>query len=83
MVQMCSSAEETGRALGQPLARGTQTCPGPTQSSVGVAHTTVPTWAENNTAFGVRRRLVLALSVCLNLPLGELYLICGSQLPHL
>lgn len=83
MVQMCSSAEETGRVLGQPLTRGTQTCPGPTQNSVGLAHTIVPTWMENNTEFGVRRRLVLALSVCLNVPLGKLYLICVSQFPHL
>ena len=38
----------------------------------------VPTWAENKTEFGVRRCLALALSVCLNVPLGKLYLICGS-----
>ena len=37
--------------------------PRPHPELCGGGSYTVPTWAENNTAFGVRRRLVLALSV--------------------
>lgn len=83
MVQMYSSGKETGKALRQPLTSGIQTCPGPTQGSVGVAHTAKPGWycvvGENNTEFGVRRLLSLAMSVCFRVNLGKLYLVNGSQ----
>lgn len=71
---------------GKLLTSGTQTCPGPTQSSVGVwlilqFHHAVG--ENNNTEFGVRRHAALALLVRLKVPLGTLHLACSSQFPHL
>lgn len=83
VVQMYSSGEETGKALRERLTSSIQACPGPTQGSVGVAHTANPGWycvvGGNNTEFGVRRLLSLAMSVCLRVNLGKLYLVNGSQ----